>query len=1376
MSTDVLINNNLCKQIYFYDIEVPEKDPPFVGVLTPDGTQELFWSAKSFYTYALEKSQNNSVFIGFNTYGYDNIILNEWMALETKPDFHYSSIRFISNYVIHKQKKPSKPRNKDLEERQKAYQKEDNDYKQDKNDHDEFIKKRHRLKNLLTLDLRRVILGATQGSLKTQAYRLDYRWKTYSESECQTQEERISYNLDDLLATKLLYEKGKGDVDLLLEARDLLGITDCYSDSPAGLARAYAQSIGIGKEYTPFDFKRDIINPLPNSEIKDAILKLWDDKNLEEVSYFIKGIPFIMKRGGLHYTRNKGESLLRILSSENRFVYNIDFASFYPALYTSVGFLSEMVATQLKQMMNDRIALKKTNPLKAKVYKLILNSLFGNFKHLNIPIEYVTLIGQYIVSELAERCLSLGMILHDVNTDGVTVEFFKPLDEETLKELGIENGVFLNSFTPCQKLPIEVDQIDEAYYKDSNNYLYKINKGWKSKGSWLSNIKNHDNFNLFDITPFVTDSDETPPTRSLVKHSETGEYTEYHLTPSVLPYLERGTPNILNKQNLHKALEKGHLSKDPVTWTDKELTLYKTVIHDGFKSLFYQTLEEIPFINARVKERVITLNRLGLYTSPKKEGKRSYEGIPKKAKEETEPESHNVSVWGNQSKASCIALLMEQGLWCLDIDNKEAFGKSNIKEWVENLNTIKTYKNGILNKVFLKGWDKNQKVTNKSTILKHYGIELLTYGSDALVYDDSVNLDFEGIELLSIPLTETPLTKIITKKKETIEKSVHEQNFTTIQTVLEHTKELGFNFKHKRDNHYIAPCITPHEHNDNSKVILFFNEDKAFISCSSTSCEWNQHFIPYSKTEEQKIQSPPVLDDLDINTGEHKNVNNKEDNKILTISKKDEITKKNIYPTQAFGSQLSKLIDMLHYETGAALETCGTSILGFLSTAMQMEVGFCFPYDRSNTLKPVSLFTLIICESGDRKTTVDNQTMSPLNQVELELHKTYKKEKEEFQNYEKLYKKIEEQRIKDIANNKQFTKWDDAKNNIYKGLEEKKKPICPFLKSKDPTPAALFKHSENSYPFHTINSSEGGQFFKGFGFSKEQLGGSISAISDLWDGGAKVQARKTDDAPQILSNFSLTLNMMVQEKIIEEFITNPLVKDQGILSRLLICKPTPIFGTPSTYRSYERDWEEFEQETNSFSNKHTSLFLNRMKEALQKSKTYLEQDKGEVRKKLKISEDSIKKFNEIYNYWNGHSNNKEGIRLIKEWAAKAPEQVMRISAILEQFENPHCKSIQPDTLRRANDIVLFYAREFYKIVVKPKEEEISLKAQEIVETVKRLQKESKLGNTFSLRDLKIKIRMLKDTTKDRVQEIVHKIEQLGLFKTLSPGKYQIIKK
>src|SRR5262249_12606604 len=123
-------------------------------------------------------------------------------------------------------------------------------------------------------------------------------------------------------------------------------------------------------------------------------------------------------------------------------------------------------------------------------------------------------------------------------------------------------------------------------------------------------------------------------------------------------------------------------------------------------------------------------------------------------------------------------------------------------------------------------------------------------------------------------------------------------------------------------------------------------------------------------------------------------------------------------------------------------------------------------------------------------------------------------------------------------------------------------PLTPILTCPEPTYEGLVKHLVSGQPSIGIFSAEGGQFIGGHGMTDDARLRTAAGLSCIWDGETIRRVRAADGAT-ILPGRRVALHLMAQPDIAAVMLSDPLLLNQGLLSRCLVTAPTSNAGTRS---------------------------------------------------------------------------------------------------------------------------------------------------------------------------------------------------------------------
>jgi hypothetical protein len=351
-------------------------------------------------------------------------------------------------------------------------------------------------------------------SLSTKAKRTGLKWCEFmmdleniedmpSQGESNNWEEMVlSYNLNDVIATKELYNRYVHEIELrkTLTKREGIDLLNCTEPdlSKKLFSKYLSKAMGISKNdlstmYTSRDIVKvkDILFPYINfktdkfKNILEAFKKLelneWDKPE------FIvnQGIDIVFGLGGIHAAPNN----VIIKSNDNYIIKSLDVVSYYPNLAIKNGICAEHLPKDIflnlyEGFFNERKAIPKSDP-KNYILKILLNSAYGlsNDKYSFLRDRQVTLSicinGQLLLTQLMEDIIlqipEAKLIM--MNTDGFEVLIPRKYEELYNK--------LCKDWEKLTKLELEFIDYKQMIISDVNNYIAVDNKSKiKTKGKY----------------------------------------------------------------------------------------------------------------------------------------------------------------------------------------------------------------------------------------------------------------------------------------------------------------------------------------------------------------------------------------------------------------------------------------------------------------------------------------------------------------------------------------------------------------------------------------------------------------------------------------------------------------------------------------------------------------------------------------------------------------------------------------------------------------------------------------------------------------------------------------------------------------------------
>lgn len=261
------------------------------------------------------------------------------------------------------------------------------------------------------------------------------------------------------------------------------------------------------------------------------------------------------------------------------------------------------------------------------------------------------------------------------------------------------------------------------------------------------------------------------------------------------------------------------------------------------------------------------------------------------------------------------------------------------------------------------------------------------------------------------------------------------------------------------------------------------------------------------------------------------------------------------YPINALSPRLRDAILAIEAMAQVPISLAAQSVLSAASLAAQ---GFINVETIVNgKIVPVSVFLLSIAASGDRKSTSDSLAIAPVKEREEQLAVTYEQRKHEYTIDDAAFK---------AATTKAKSGGNKSREDIRRDLQSVGKPpippVQPLLTVDEPTGPGIQRLFAEAMPALGLFSDEGATFLGGWSMQEENQAATGGMLSKLWDGSPikRVRADK-ESGTQILYGRRLCVHLMVQPDIAGKLLGNPAVRNQGLLSRILVAAPKSLKGS-----------------------------------------------------------------------------------------------------------------------------------------------------------------------------------------------------------------------
>lgn len=265
---------------------------------------------------------------------------------------------------------------------------------------------------------------------------------------------------------------------------------------------------------------------------KQGVVNMWENQETGKRTVSDFGVNFDFGFGGLH-----GVPSVDINKYSN--VKLLDVASMYPNILINLNALGTSTKTY-KNIVEERIRVKESDPTLSTALKLIINSTYGLLKNKYSAIfnpkaaTSICIVGQVALYKLCQMLNDAGYKIINVNTDGVA--FIDNRNDGKWKKVKREWEKEFN-------LTLELDEFKKWIQKDVNNYMAETKNGKiKVKGKDLKHFNDKTDFTGELIDSFPGEAWNNTNSLQIV-------------TKCLVEYIRNGKqPNITIMENLDKPI------------------------------------------------------------------------------------------------------------------------------------------------------------------------------------------------------------------------------------------------------------------------------------------------------------------------------------------------------------------------------------------------------------------------------------------------------------------------------------------------------------------------------------------------------------------------------------------------------------------------------------------------------------------------------------------------------------------------------------------------------------------------------------------------------------------------------------------------------
>jgi len=442
---------------------------------------------------------------------------------------------------------------------------------------------------------------------------------------------------------------------------------------------------------------------------------------------------------------------------------------------------------------------------------------------------------------------------------------------------------------------------------------------------------------------------------------------------------------------------------------------------------------------------------------------------------------------------------------------------------------------------------------------------------------------------------------------------------------------------------------------------------------------------PLSSAKDQRLQN----DSFDKNNNNNINKNIQLENWSIPANLIQDIQRAD-FPISSFPATMQDAINEVFCYVKAPIELISTCALTALSVCCQ---GLALVRRDSALIGPIGIYSLVIAESGERKTTCDSFFIKPLREYQLQSELDTKKEKDFYDTLTKKYEKSKKALLQKLEKQPEGSPEEEIKKELNELYDSK--PVQPTAKKfiyADTTPEALAWSLYNNWKIAAIISAEAGEFFGSTAMRPESLKLSLSILNNLWDGSEVIVDRKVSES-FVLRNACLTTGLQVQSSVLNNFLNKngTLARGSGFLPRFFVVNPVSTQG----YRTYEEAHDKWVA---------LEIFRNRILTLLSNIKT--DENNSIIFRNITLNKAAKDLWSNYHNSVEYKLRPNNYYCNLKYFASKSSDNVARLATLFELYKNETATEISEATMHSAIQVGQWYLDEtnrFFNGVQIPKE-------------------------------------------------------------------------
>ena len=338
------------------------------------------------------------------------------------------------------------------------------------------------------------------------------------------------------------------------------------------------------------------------------------------------------------------------------------------------------------------------------------------------------------------------------------------------------------------------------------------------------------------------------------------------------------------------------------------------------------------------------------------------------------------------------------------------------------------------------------------------------------------------------------------------------------------------------------------------------------------------------------------------------------------------------FPIDVFPDAIKNYCLAVSEATQTPIDMAGVIALSVLALSMQRKYQI---QGKSDWDEPLNLYAMVVAEPSERKSAVINQMIKVIHAFEINYNEAHSLEREKSElEYQALITK-RNKLVKDVEKGKATTSELDEVITKINGFKRLHKLV---LTADDVTPEVLANKLKEQDESLSIISSEGGIF--------DVLSGAYSKVVNIdillkGYSGDYVRVDRIGRESISLKKPKLTILLMVQPRVLETILNNPIFSGRGLNARFLYSIPKSMVGSRKLT-------------TDVISEDTKQAFYSLINSILNEDTTFIDT--------ISLTDDAYKELERYHD--NFEFRLKNDLKDIGAWAGKLVGNILRISGLL----------------------------------------------------------------------------------------------------------------